>query len=159
MIGIVQKIKIYKMHTKFKTHPKFYHTAGAFAPVIDNLIHEVFNTPVNEVVNEKGLKKTTPAANIIEFENKYEIKLAVPGFKKEKISISIEKNNLVISGDNESEEVKYKHREFNNIGFKRSFNLSDLIDKSSVTASYNNGILTVSLQKVEQAKPKNIEII
>ena len=147
------------MHTKFKKHQNF-REFNAFAPIFSNLMHEVFNSPVQEVVKDQSKKYFTPASNIIEYSDKYEIVLAVPGFRKEDMTIQLDKNNLVLSAEKKnSEEINFKHKEFNFHNFKRTFIVSDNIDKTSITASYNNGLLTVTLKKAEEAKPKSVEIL
>lgn len=143
------------MYTKFKYQPKF----GMVAPVINNLFHEVVNGPVKEMINDHIQKQTHPVANIYEYEGKYEIVLAIPGFQKEDISINVENNHLLVKGENKSQAgVKYKHLEFNHNQFKRSFKLSDKLDSNSITASYTNGLLTITILKSETAKVKNVEI-
>jgi HSP20 family protein len=145
------------MYTKFKKHPHFGNLEMV-APLFTNLIHEVFNAPINEVVKDQVKKHTTPAANIVEYANKYEITLAVPGFKKEDINISLEKNKLNISAEAKQDETKYKHREFGFSDIKRSFNLSDNINKEGIKASTTNGLLVITLNKAETAKPTVIDV-
>ena len=100
----------------------------------------------------------TPPANIVETKDEFKIEIAAPGFNKKDFSIHLEKDQLSISKEieNKKEEEKenYSRKEFSYEGFKRTFQLSNLIDKESITAEYKNGILNVKLPKMEEAKDK-----
>lgn len=148
------------MHTKFRKNPGFRNVT-TLAPIFSNLIHEVMNTPVQDVVKDQEKKYATPAANIVEYNDKYEISVALPGFQKENIDIHLENNQLVITTERENGSTQGKaiYREFYQPNFKRVFTLSDKVNKESIGASYNNGILVVSLTKAEEAKPKSITIL
>jgi HSP20 family protein len=101
-----------------------------------------------------------PAANILEYADKYEIILAIPGFKKEDMKIRVEKNSLVIEGEKSTQsEVKFKYREFNFDKIKRTFNLGDVADLNKISAKFNEGLLHISVMKSEIAQPKTIEIL
>lgn len=99
---------------------------------------------------------TRPSANIFETETAYIIELAAPSFSKESFKIAIDgKRNLNISAEkvtSEDTEQKFNHREFMYGSFKRSFILPDNADEKQVSARYENGILTVTIPKITQAK-------
>jgi HSP20 family protein len=139
-------------------HPKVQ-SLGSLVPVVSSIMHEVLNSPVQNVPNENEKFFSTPAANIIEHQDKFEILVAVPGFKKENITIKLDKNALVVTGENVNQNVKFKHKEFNLERFKRTFTLSTLMDKQNITANVVNGILSISILKAAEAQPKNIEIL
>ncbi len=107
----------------------------------------------------------SPAVNIFEAEDSVRLELLVPGFEKEEIAISLEKDQLVVRADvNESEkqEFKYSRVGFSKANFEKRFNLSQLLNKDSITAEFKNGILTIVLPKVEEEKQKivrKIEIV
>ncbi|MBK9687304.1 MAG: Hsp20/alpha crystallin family protein [Saprospiraceae bacterium] len=144
------------MHTKFRKNPGFRN-----APIFSNLLHEVLNTPVQDVVKDQEKKYATPAANIVEYTDKYEISVALPGFQKEQIDIHMENNQLVITTERENGNSQGKaiYRELYQPNFKRVFTLSDKVNKENIGATYNNGILVLSLTKAEDAKPKSITIL
>lgn len=97
-----------------------------------------------------------PAVNIVERENDYKIDLAVPGLDKKDFNIEVENNLLVVSGERKEEKVEEKDkvtkREFHYGSFKRSFTLPETADSDKINATYNNGVLTVSVAKKEEAK-------
>jgi HSP20 family protein len=104
-----------------------------------------------------------PRVNITEDKETYRILIEVPGIEKDRIKMSLSKDILTISGiDNNKEEAeKYTYREFNYRNFERSFRVPDSVDTERIAASFNNGILTVSLPKRDEAidrGPRNIDI-
>jgi HSP20 family protein len=116
----------------------------------DSLFNEIFNTPA-----------ITPSANISESENGFEIELAIPGFSKDDFKIEVQDRLLTISSKKESatEEKKYLRKEFTSISFQRSFRLPKTVDAENITAQYDNGILVLTLPKLEEAKPKEPRLI
>ncbi len=98
----------------------------------------------------------SPKENIIENNNQFIIELLVPGIKKEDLSIDVEESKLIIShqvSNNENkEEVNYIKLGFNKSSFKREFDLSKKIDIANISASFDNGILSVKLPKKEIIK-------
>jgi len=105
----------------------------------------------------------SPAMNITESDNQFEIELATPGMSKEDFSVTLENDNeLVISlekkqeaknEDNKENEPKqhkkYHCHEFSYQSFRQSFNLAENIDLEKISAKMENGILTITLPKKE----------
>lgn len=148
------------MHTKFKRQPAF-RNAATLSPVFSNLLHEVWNSPIQETFKNQEKKYSTPPANIVEYEDKFEVSVAMPGFAKNQIQITLEKNQLVIVAEKPADEQKVKtiYNEFFPGNYKRIFSIIDKISKENISASYSNGILVVSLQKAAEAMPKSISIL
>jgi HSP20 family protein len=88
-----------------------------------------------------------PSANIVREENAYKIELAVPGLSKEQIKIELNDDQLIITGPNAEEETaqKFIRKEFDYAGFKRTFKLHKNADVSSMTATFEQGILTITV--------------
>jgi HSP20 family protein len=105
----------------------------------------------------------SPAANIKEDEKSYRIELAVPGIKKEEITVEVENGRLTVSGENtlEKEERKdnYLRREYKSGAFIRSFSLPDNAKEDSITSRYEDGILKISIEKKEAALKKEKKAI
>lgn len=102
--------------------------------------------------------QNTPAVNISEDENGFIVEVAAPGLEKKHFKIDLENDVLTIASlmedRNEEEKDNYTRREFRYSNFSRSFNLPETVDAENITASHKNGILTVSLPKREEAKPR-----
>jgi HSP20 family protein len=114
--------------------------------------------------NDRETATYVPSVNVREEEDRYLLELSAPGFDKKDLTLSVEDELLTISGNvNEEKEERtdnYVSREFRAGSFKRSFNLGKLIDSEKIAAKYENGILNVTLPKVETAvrKPKEIKV-
>lgn len=102
-----------------------------------------------------------PELNVYETEKEFQVTLALPGMNKEDIDISLENNTLVVSGERKFEEENGRryHRVESRFGkFSRSLPLPDIIDSGKVSASYENGVLTVIIPKSEEKAGKKIPI-
>ena len=104
----------------------------------------------------------TPAVNIKELDNQFEIDLAVPGKKKSDFEIEVEEGLLSISSSMEEDQVtekaKFTRREFSYNSFKRTFTIPDSVDPSNIEAHYSEGVLKLSLPKRKEAlqQPKKL---
>lgn len=127
---------------------------------MSDLLNDFFREPAME----KLTKYTSPAVNIVEKENEFEIHLAAPGFNKEDFDIQVKDNTLRIScevkKENETEDENYTRREYSYNSFSRSFNIPKDIDVEKISGSYENGELKLSLPKYTEAKTevKQIEL-
>jgi len=99
-----------------------------------------------------------PAVNIREDDKNYFLELAVPGMEKKDLRIDIDEDVLTVSSEtkNEAEDKMdgYTRKEFSFSSFVRSFYIPENVDRESIQASYNEGILTVSFPKQEVEKKK-----
>ena len=114
-----------------------------------------------------GNKSTTnyyPPTNIWEDNERYVLELAAPGYSRENFHVEVNDELLKVStviDSEETEQRKYKSKEFTNHVFKRSYILpKDEIDFEQIQAEYTNGVLTVTLPKtqVKATLNKTIEI-
>ena len=100
-----------------------------------------------------------PPYNVVKVDDEhFSVELAVAGFSKKDVSITKEKNVLVIEGKVEDESKDFVHKGLASRAFKRSFTLADDVEISG--ASLKDGILVVSLERVvpEEDKPVSIKI-
>ncbi|MGQ9844213.1 MAG: Hsp20/alpha crystallin family protein [Spirochaetota bacterium] len=102
-----------------------------------------------------------PSVDIYETDNEYVLKADMPGVPKENVEITFNNNELEING--KIDEVytsnnNLTYREFTLCNYNRKFLVSDKINVEGINASLENGVLTVTLPKREEAKPKRIEI-
>ena len=138
--------------------PKRRHN-GFIVPAFENIFNEVMNTPLKDFQGETNPQFTKPKANIQQSEDGYTLQLALPGFSKKDVEIKIDKDLLIISSTKEHDaEADFRLREFNYGNFNRQFRLNDTIDKTSVKASFKNGILTIILAKIKPEPAKTIKI-
>ena len=118
--------------------------------LLDNFFGLDFNYQTNKL-----------ATNIIEQENSYKIEISIPGIDKEKIKLNIENDILTVFVEQESSENISKealsYQEFSRSFQKRSFDISQL-DENSIDANYQNGILSIQINKKETSKAKYIAI-
>ena len=128
---------------------------GGWASLMDELFNEELQPAKSKDFN-KGL--SNPKVNIIESDEAYTIVMAVPGFKKTDFIIGLENESLSIAAEIKVEEGEkkenYTRKEFSYASFKRTFLLPETVEDSAINASYTDGILTVSIPKKEEAKPK-----
>lgn len=104
----------------------------------------------------------TPAVDVAEHENQYVVKVELPGVTKDDVKITIQENVLTIRGE-KKQETETKDSNFHRVersygSFQRSFSLPTHVKNEKIEASYKDGILTVTLPKAEEAKPKQIEV-
>ncbi|NHM06279.1 Hsp20/alpha crystallin family protein [Flavobacterium sp. CYK-4] len=106
---------------------------------------------------------SVPPVNIRETETAFEVELSAPGKQKEDFNIEIDNDMLTISSEhkteNTTEEGKYTRKEFSFSAFRRSFTLPETVKSDDISASYENGILKISLPKREEALPKPKRLI
>lgn len=120
--------------------------------------NELFNDFFDNALKQNSQSFTSPAVNIVETEENFKVELAAPGLKKEDFKISIDNEILSIGAERKEEKSdvseKFTRKEFSFSSFKRSFTLPDFVDTEKISASYENGVMTLMLPKREEAKPK-----
>lgn len=100
-----------------------------------------------------------PPVDIVETEEGLTIVADLPGVEKEKLEIDIDKGILTIRGEADiPRQGEERYREFGPLSYYRQFQLPEVIDQEKTKAEYVNGVLTLRLFKMEQAKPRKIEI-
>lgn len=109
-----------------------------------------------------GLSYWTPAVDVAELENEYIVNVELPGVSKEDVKITLESNILTIRGEKKEEkETKgnnYRRLERSYGSFQRSFKLPTTVKSDKIDAVYKDGLLTITLPKEEEAKPRQIEV-
>lgn len=125
---------------------------------IHKWIDTLFNTTLADVVGTDHTM-SSPSVNVIEHDNHFSLQLAAPGLTKQDFNISIENDRIVISAEKNTEKEettsRYTRREFSYGSFKRSFQLDELINRDGITASYEDGVLHITLPKKEEAAKKS----
>jgi HSP20 family protein len=111
----------------------------------------------------QSFNQSVPAVNIKETDTSFAIELAAPGKTKVDFNIEIDHNVLTISSEEKSvkdeAQGKYTRKEFNYSSFRRAFTLPETVNSENINATYENGVLHVSLPKKEEALPKPKRLI
>ncbi|MEI9960145.1 MAG: Hsp20/alpha crystallin family protein [Limisphaerales bacterium] len=111
---------------------------------------------------ESPLPAWSPALDVYEDKDSFVIRAELPGLKREDIEVSLQDGALVISGERKSEKVEEGtevHRQERFYGkFQRALTLPEPVAADKVKADYKDGVLTVTLPKTEEAKPKKIDV-
>jgi HSP20 family protein len=106
-----------------------------------------------------GVSSYYPPVNIAENDDAYTVQARVPGLTKDDITIELEGRQLTISGEHKRVEANYVREERANGRFERAFTFRHDLQADKVEATVKDGILTVTLPKAEEAKPRRIEIV
>ena len=109
-----------------------------------------------------SLTPWAPAVDIYETEHELVVKADLPDVKPEELDIRVEKNILTIRGERKFEkkvdENNYLRVERSYGSFSRSFSLANTVNTEAIKAEYKDGVLTLSIPKREEAKPKQIKV-
>jgi HSP20 family protein len=138
---------------------KPYRKSGSIRNEIDNLLHEFFGGPIH---TGPLAGEWLPAADITETKDRIFVKFELPGIEKKDIDLSICGNVLTIRGekkhlkDDKDENHYFGDRYYGS--FYRTFKLPVDIDECKAEASFDKGVLKITIPKVEEAKRKKIEI-
>jgi HSP20 family protein len=104
--------------------------------------------------------KTPALVNTIETKDAFQIELAAPGFEKEQFKIAVEENILSITAEKDEQKLdegnRYTRREYNFTSLKRHFTLPKVVDVAKIAGEYKNGVLHITLPKVDNAKEKAV---
>lgn len=127
-----------------------------------SMMEQFFDREVASLFGREA-QAVQPDVNIAENEQGYSIELAVPGLKKDDFKITLDKERLTVSADvqtsAEEKNPGYIRKEFSYQQFTRSFNLPKNVNKDAITASYDNGVLTVSVPKAEKTNEPAVKTI
>lgn len=134
--------------------------------VLQNRLNSIFNDFAgsngelqNESLSAGGF---IPPVDIYEDANRLVLKLEVPGIPQDDLQINLENQTLTVKGErkfvNDEKEENFHRIERRYGSFVRSFTLPATIETDSAQANYENGVLSITLQKKEAAKPKQLKI-
>jgi HSP20 family protein len=131
-----------------------------FNSIFSDFARPLIAEPQTETASAMG--SFVPAVDVYEDQNALKLQLEVPGVKQEDLDIRIENQTLTIKGERKLESAA-KQENFHRIerrfgSFIRTFTLPQTIDTDAVSASYDAGVLTVSLGKKAEAQPKQVKI-
>ena len=129
---------------------------------LQDQINRLFDEAFDRTSGEANLTTWAPAVDIYETEHNIVVKADLPDIKTEDLDIRVENNILTIRGERKFEkkvdEDNYLRVERSYGSFSRSFSLANTVNVEAIQADYKNGVLTLSIPKREEAKPKQIKV-
>jgi len=125
-------------------------------------VNRLFTEAFDRSAEEGSLTPWAPAVDIYENEHELVVKADIPDIKPEELDIRVENNILTIRGERKFEkkvnESNYLRVERSYGSFRRSFSLANTVNSEAIQAEYNDGVLTLTVPKREEAKPKQIKV-
>jgi HSP20 family protein len=145
----------------FRTGIPFF-DRDTFLTPFDKMFDSMVESQFPDIVKSVGVKpyqgSAYPKVNVYEYDDKVGIVAEIPGLNKKQLNVEVEDGVLTISGDKhstfEEDGAKVIRRELKQSSFKRSFELGELLDGDNIDANFKDGVLSVSIPKVEPEKPK-----
>ena len=133
-----------------------------FLTPFDKMFDSLVETQFPDMVKSVGVKpyqgSAYPKVNVYEYDDRVGIIAEIPGLDKNQLDVSVEDGVLTISGDKhsafEDDGANVIRRELKQSSFKRSFELGELLDGDDISAKFKDGILSVSIPKIEPEIPK-----
>jgi HSP20 family protein len=133
-----------------------------FRGSFDSQLNRAFGDFFGRATQDQNLTPWAPAVDIYEGEHELVVKADLPDVKPEELDIRVENNILTIRGERKfekrSDEKNYLRVERSYGSFARSFSLANTVNSEAIKADYKDGVLTLSIPKREEAKPKQIKV-
>ncbi len=131
----------------------------SFRSAIDRLFDESIFGRQSDFEGQLGW---SPLLDVAETVDEFLVKASLPGIEPDDLEITYNNNVLTIKGETQSEheveEQRYHLRERRSGSFSRSISLPSTVDADHIQASYTAGVLTLHLPKLEEAKPRRIQV-
>lgn len=132
------------------------------ATTLQEQINRIFGDVSRSSHEESNLTPWAPAVDIFETEHEMVVNADLPGVNPQDLDIRVESNILTIRGErkfeNKVNEENYLRVERAYGSFSRSFSLANSVNSEAIKADYQNGVLTLTIPKREEAKPKQIKV-
>lgn len=129
---------------------------------IDNVFNTFFDESSRISTERKSDHNWQPRVDVRETEDVFLLVAELPGISKDDLKIEFEDNVLRISGErksaNEGDDVNVLRSERIFGKFNRSFKVNTRVNADKIEAGYENGLLTITLPKAEEVKPKSIKV-
>ena len=125
-------------------------------------INRLFNEAFDRSPDQSSLASWAPPVDIYETEHELVVKADLPDVRPEELEVRVENNILTIGGERKFEkkvnEDNYLRVERSYGSFSRSFSLANTVNTEAIKADYKDGVLTLTVPKREEAKPKQIKV-
>lgn len=142
------------------THYNPMRNVSSLQDEVERAFRQVFGSSQQLAASPAGA--FSPALDVEEDEERFILHVELPGVSADDVEVSLEENVLTIAGerrfydDKEAEGFRRLERQFGR--FHRAVRLPDRVDGDRVDASYRDGLLTISVPKAEDAKPRRIQV-
>jgi HSP20 family protein len=125
-------------------------------------VNRLFESTFPRRADNSALTTWAPAVDIYETENELVVKADLPDVSEKELDVRVENNTLTIRGERKFEkkvnEENYLRVERTYGAFSRSFSLPNTVNNEAIAAEYKNGVLTVTLPKRAESKPKQVKV-
>lgn len=132
------------------------------AAAVQEQVNRLLRDVLDRSGEESSLTTWAPAVDIYETEHELVVKADLPEVDPQDLDIRVENNILTIRGERKFEkkvnEENYLRVERASGAFSRSFSLANTVKSEAIKADYQNGVLTLTIPKREEAKPKSIKV-
>jgi HSP20 family protein len=131
---------------------------------LQDRINRVFRESYGSAGQDEPLTTSSfaPAVDVYEDEHNVTLKIEVPGIDEKDIDVRLENNTLTVHGERkiekEEKEENYRRVERQYGSFTRTFTVPNTVDTEKVSATYDKGVLKITLPKKAEAKPKQIKV-
>lgn len=127
----------------------------------DRALDEIFNwAPASRTTAESC--QWVPRVDVHEEDERFVVDFDLPGMRKEDITIEVEDDVLTVSGERKTgerdEQDQLRRRERFHGKFSRSMSFPSDVDPEKINASFQDGVLSISIPKAERVKPRKVEI-
>jgi HSP20 family protein len=133
---------------------------GTIQTEMNRLFNSFFDTPTP--TNGAQLRRWIPAMDLIETESDFVVRADLPGLSEADVAIELDDNVLTISGERKAEQEErragYYRVERSSGAFRRSLTLPDGVDPESIKATFDRGVLEVTVPKPAQRTPRKVQI-
>jgi len=129
---------------------------------MNRLFNTFFDSPTANGNSGFGTRRWIPAMDLVEVDDEYVLRADLPGLTEEDVNIELQDNVLTVSGErkfaHEDRKEGYYRIERSSGSFTRSLTLPEGIDADAIKASFDNGVLEISIPKPEERKPRRVAI-
>ena len=135
---------------------------GTLQSEFNRLFNSFFDTPTVAARSGASVSRWVPAIDVVEGENAYVVRADLPGLAESDVTIEVDNDVLTISGERKSEHEErrdgYHRVERRSGSFRRSLALPEGVDAEAIQATFDKGVLEVSVPKPEQRQPHKVQI-
>jgi HSP20 family protein len=126
---------------------------------VSRLFNTFFDTPTRAAA---GPRRWVPAIDVVDADDHYVVKADLPGLSEDDVAIEVQDDVLTISGERTSEQTEERDGRLRvervSGSFRRTLRLPEGVDPEQVAATFDRGVLEISIPKPEESKPRRVAI-